>query len=72
MRRTSGLARGVARSYRRDRAVARAAGMGWPLFMRVWVRSWIIATRVRSPEEARSEGYAYGARMAKRRKGSGG
>lgn len=54
------------RVYRRDRALARSVGMPYLVFLRAFVRSWIIAYTTRSPEEAKSEGLAYGERLRRR------
>jgi hypothetical protein len=47
------------RVYRHDRAMTKGL-MPWRLFIRAWVASWRIAHSTGSPEEARSEGSAWG------------
>jgi hypothetical protein len=49
----------------RDWALACAAGMTWPQFMRAWGESWRIALTTSSVEEARSEGACVGWAMRK-------
>lgn len=59
--------RAVIRSYRTDRATTRGL-LSWPVFMRVWLRSWVIAFKATDPSEVKMQAFLWAERHPDLRK----